>query len=54
MGGMALGRKVLETGESFQLKEVQYSYIARSGAKKSEIGVKNTYVWDQKFENATT
>ena len=26
---MALGRKVLETGESFQLKEVQYPYIAR-------------------------
>jgi len=37
MGGMALGRKVLETGESFQLKEVQYPYIALLGAKKSEI-----------------
>ena len=54
MGGMALGRKVLETGESFQLKEVQYPYIAHFGAKKSDIGAQNTYVWDQNFENATT
>jgi hypothetical protein len=38
MGGMALGRKVLESGESFQLKEVQYPYIAHFGAKRSEIG----------------
>ena len=54
MGGMALGRKVLESGESFQLKEVQYPYIALFGAEKSEIGAQNTYVWDQNFENATT
>ena len=54
MGGLALGRKVLETGESFQLKEVQYPYIANLGAKKSDIGAQNTYVWDQNFENATT
>ena len=47
MGGMALGRKVLETEESYRLKEVQYPYIAHSGAKKSEIGAQNTYVWDQ-------
>ena len=31
MGGMALGRKVLETGESFQLKEVQYPYPGVQG-----------------------
>ena len=54
MGGMALGRKVLGAGESFQLKEMQYPYIAHLGAKKSEIGAQNTYVWDQNFENATT
>jgi len=45
---------ILEAGESFQLKEVQYPYIAHFGAKKSEIGAQNTYVWDQNFENATT
>jgi hypothetical protein len=54
MGGMALGRMVLEIGESFQLKEAQYPYIAHFGAKKSEIGAKNTYVWDHNLENATT
>ena len=54
MGGLALGRKVLETGESFQLKEVQYPYIAHLGAKKCDIGAQNSYVWDQNFENATT
>ena len=54
MGGMALGRKAFETKESFQLKEGQYPYIAHFGAKESEIGAQNTYVWDQNFENATT
>jgi len=54
MGGMALGRKVLETAESFQLKEDQYPYIAHFGAKKAEIGAQNTYVWDQNHENTTT
>ena len=53
MGGMALGRKVLETGESFQLKEVQYPYNAHLGVKKSDIGAQNTYVWDQNHENTT-
>ena len=54
MGGIALGRKVFETGESFQLKEVQYPNNAHFGVKKSDIGAQNTYVWDQNFENATT
>jgi len=49
MGGMALGRKVLETGESFQLKEGQYPYIAHFGAKKIDIGAQNTYFWDQNY-----
>ncbi len=54
MGGMALGRKVLETGELFQLKEVQYPYIAHLGAKKIDIGNQNTYFWNQNYENTTT
>jgi len=36
MGGMALGRKVLEAGESFQLKEAQYPYIAHFGRKRAK------------------
>jgi len=54
MGGMVLGRKSLEAGESFQLKEDQYPYIADFEAKKSDIGTQNIYVWDQTFENANT
>ena len=37
---MALGRKALEAGESFQLKEDQYLYIADFEAKKSDIASK--------------
>ena len=54
MGGMAMGRKTLESGESFQLREVQYPYIAHFGVKKSDIGPQNTYVWDLKSGNART
>ncbi|MDF1591022.1 MAG: transposase, partial [Desulfobacterales bacterium] len=46
MGGMALGRRRIESGESFQLRETQSSYIALLGAKKSDIAPDNTYVWD--------
>ena len=51
---MAVGRKVLETGESFQLKEVQYPSNVHFGVKKRDIGAQNTYVWNQSIENATT
>ena len=51
---MALGRKVLETEKSFQLKEGQNPYIAHFGAKKSEIGAQNTYFWNQNYENTAT
>ena len=54
MGGMAMGRKPLESGESFQLREVQHPYIAHFGVKKSDIGPQNTHVWDLKSENAGT
>jgi hypothetical protein len=53
IGGMALGRKVLESEESFQLKEVQYPYIAHFGAKKSDIGAENTYLWNKIAKNAS-
>jgi len=51
---MAVGRKFLETGESFQLKEIQHPYITHFGAKKSDIGAQNTYSWDQNLENTAT
>ena len=49
MGCMALGRKVLESGESFQLKEDQYSYIAHFRAKKIDMDAQNTYVCYQNY-----
>jgi len=49
MGGMALGRKVLEKEESFQLKEGQNPYIAHFGAKKIDMGAQNTYFGGQNY-----
>jgi len=46
MGAMALGRKSIESGESFQLQEAQSPYIDHFGAKKSEIDSVNTYIWE--------
>jgi hypothetical protein len=46
MGVMARGRTRIEAGESFQLREVQSPYIDPFGGGKSEIGVKNAYVWE--------
>ena len=54
MGGMAVGRKVLETGESFQLKEVQYPYNAHFGVKKSDIGAQTPMFGIKALKNATT
>jgi len=45
MQGMVSGRKSLESGDSFQLREVQTPYSALSEAKKSEIDSENTYFW---------
>jgi len=50
MGGMALGRKAFETGESFQLKEMQYPYIAHFGMfpifHSPEVGSKTGGLFD--------
>jgi len=35
MGGMALGRRCIESEESFQLRETQSSYIALLGPKRA-------------------
>ena len=46
MGGMALGRKSIKSGESSQLRETQSSYIALLGGKKSDIDPINTFFWN--------
>ena len=43
---MASGRKNIEAGDTFQLRETQNPYIDHFGAKKSEIDSVNTYVWE--------
>ena len=46
LGGMAVGRRSIKSGELFQLREMQNSYIPLFRAKKSDIAPLNTYVWD--------
>ena len=46
MGVLAIGRKNIEVGESYQLREPSIPYGARFGAKKCDIGHENTYFWD--------
>ena len=45
MGSMALGRKSLESGQSFQLREPQVPYSALLEVHKDEIAPKNSYFW---------
>ena len=46
MGGMASGRRCIESGESMHLRESQSSYISLFEAKKGDIAPVNTYFWD--------
>ena len=49
LGALALGRKNIETGESYQLREHSILYSAHFGVKKGDIGPKNTYFWNVKL-----
>ena len=40
------GREIIEGGEGYQIREEPGLYKALFGAKKSDIGPKNTYSWD--------
>jgi hypothetical protein len=46
MGGLAIGRKNIGVGESFQLREPAVPYGAHFGVKKCDIGSENAYFWD--------
>jgi putative transposase len=46
MGIAAKGRKPIESGDSFQLRESVVPYNAHLGAKNSDIGAENTYFWE--------
>ncbi|MBW2004626.1 MAG: transposase [Deltaproteobacteria bacterium] len=49
LGALASGRKSIEAGESYQLREPSIPYGAHSGVKKGDIGPENTYFWDVKL-----
>jgi len=42
----AKGRKVVEAGAAYQLREPQVSYLVNSGPENDDIGAENTYCWD--------
>ncbi|MFH1951583.1 MAG: transposase [Pseudomonadota bacterium] len=48
LGVLALGRKSIEAGESYQLREPSIPYGAHFGVKKGDIGPINTCFWDVK------
>ncbi len=49
MGTLAIGRKSTKAADSYQLREPPVLYGAHFGAKKDDIGPKNTYIWDVKL-----
>ena len=46
LGALALGRKSIEAGKSYQLRETSVPYNVHLGGKKGDMGSENTYFWD--------
>jgi hypothetical protein len=46
LGIKAKGRRIVETGEAYQLRELQASYPSNFGLENNDIGAENTYFWD--------
>ena len=46
LGIRGRGRKVVEAGSVYQLREPQVSYPAHFGLENDDIGAENTYFWD--------
>jgi len=49
----AKGRKVLESGEVFQLREPTFSYSLNFGTKNNDIGGENGYFWNKNIDIST-
>ena len=49
LGALALGRKSIETGGYYHLREPSIPYGAHFGVKKGDIGPENTYFWNVKL-----
>jgi putative transposase len=43
---LAIGRKSIKAGDSYQLREPAAPYLTHFGRKKDDIGPENTYLWD--------
>jgi putative transposase len=46
LGALALGRKTIQAGESYQLREPAAPYSAHLGVENGDIGPENTYFWN--------
>jgi putative transposase len=46
LGALALGRKKIEAGESYQLREPSAEYNVNFRVKKDDIGPENAYFWN--------
>jgi REP-associated tyrosine transposase len=46
LGIKSNGRRVVETGDAYQLREPQVSYSSNFGHENEDIGPENTYFWD--------
>jgi len=46
MGVLAIGRKAIEAGDSYYLREPGAPYGAHFDLEKCDIGPENTYFWD--------
>jgi len=46
LGALAKGRKVEESGDSYQLREPSAPYGEDFAVKNEDIGLKNTYFWN--------
>jgi hypothetical protein len=46
MGTLAIGRKQIGAGDSYQLREPASPYNAHFEIKKEDIGPENTWLWD--------
>jgi len=46
MGFAAIGRRRIEAGDSYQLREHPSCYGEVFGVEKSDIGPENSYFWD--------
>jgi hypothetical protein len=46
LGIRAKGRKAIESGDAFQLREPGACYRGISGIKNEDIGAENSYFWN--------